>query len=280
MVIVVDYKSGFRDLGPVRENWQLRGYALLAARLYERPKALVGILRPGALEPYFESAELNSMDLDIVEDALGELRTTYAALKAHSDPERIPTRQGRWCTYCPAFGFCPGKRALVSQALQLAPGTPVELTDENVVATLERVEALEEVAKKVREALEEYATPRRVDLGGGWFYGVKTTTRKPINVERGLPILLAELGDEVMGAIQTSRTLTQADLKRMVTARIRDLPKGERPKVTHEVRRIMDRLAAAKALDISTSTGVARHRPPAEAIPAGTEPEAGEGTGE
>jgi len=272
-VIVIDYKSGFRDLGPVRENWQLRGYALLAATLYGKRKAVVGIIRPGALEPYFDSAELGDIDLDVVEDALTELRTRYGHMASHSEPTRLPTRQGRWCTFCPAFPFCPAKRALVTMGFHAA--SPM-IDEESAAMALSNLELLEEATRKVRAALEEYAVAHPVPLPNGWVYGVKVTARKSIDVPKARNILEAELGPEVRAAIVAEERLSQADLKRLVMKRVRDMPKGERPAVSTEVRRILDRLEQARALEVKKVQTVTRHKPSPWAIPAETEGEAGE----
>ena len=174
--VVVDWKSGFRDLGDPRESAQLATLALMVSRIFKVSKVIVSyfyLRDDGSFRP--REAVFDSFDLaDTVDRLHGILERVYAA-RDQARAGRVPNvATGQHCRYCTAFDHCPAKATL---ALQLASPVPalappggvpgVALTPAQAGVAWERVREAEQVLDRIKGSLKEYAqrTPFRTPGG-------------------------------------------------------------------------------------------------------------------
>ena len=278
-VVVIDYKTGFADLGPVKSNWQLRGCALLAARAYGRERAIIAIIRvrEGGEEHFVDRAVLGSMDLDIVEEALRDVRERKARFgEMFARGESVPTKQSpRWCKYCPSFESCPAKVNLLAVELSFAKagadGTPRPaktheapvLTDEAFPRYLLETELLEQAVARRRAILEEAASERPRDLGDGYMYGQKMLVSESIDVVAGEKLLLQWLGGHLEEVVEVKRTLSKESARKAISARYRakrDAVTGKRVKLGEVFELFCESLREASAMKIRVTYPVTKFK--------------------
>ncbi len=270
-VVVIDYKTGWADLGPVKDNWQLRGCALLAARLHGKQKAIIAIIRikAGGREHFTDKAELSAMDLDDVQDALREMKGRKERWLSPAPGEVVPTSEGRWCTFCPSFTHCPSKMNLLAAGLssELAPKRmpyfPAVLTPDTAPAAYRNLELLRGVVKRYEETLEEYAEASPVDLGGGYVYGKTTIKRESINVDRAKVLLERWLEDDAEKSVEVKRTLSQEAARKVLAKRFKgktDPITGKRVTVEQVFQAFMESLREADALNVAITHPTMRHK--------------------
>mgnify|MGYP001565594815 FL=1 len=215
-VVVWDYKSGFAPLGPPRESPQLLFYALAAARTYRRDRAVAGFIRRLG-DPIYSRAEFDSFDLDA------------AAVRVRTVMERAPITipeglvQGEHCRYCPSFGACPAKMALLRGLLH-GDEMPV-LSTETAPAVFARLLLAEEVLERVRATVQEYARHSPIRLPGGEVFGLVEVGRDVLYPELARPILVEAYGEEVASeAIVAEPKLTKAALTKALKGHMQSHP--------------------------------------------------------
>lgn len=272
-VVILDYKTGWADLGPVRRNLQLRFYALCAARVYGRNKARVGIIRvrPND-EPFWDCADLDLVDLDATAFSITETLDRATAAQEVLGAGGVPTTsQGEHCRYCPAFNSCPGKMALARELASLTEPTeftPAVLTEENFPAVWDRLVAAEAVLARVREVLEEFSRVRPVPAGDGYVIGPRPYSRDTINPDIA-QVVLGELVDEqaandaVCIAKETGKGLIEDALRKAKARGLKVVIKKKKEEVLGAIR---DR----GGITTSTTYPVSRHKPKPGALPAST----------
>jgi hypothetical protein len=176
-VVVLDYKTGHKYLGPARESRQLRMLALAAARLEGVDEARVGycFLREDGGHA-FSWATLDAFDMAEIADELRELVATLDhAQTAAEGRDPADLHEGDWCDYCPAFNSCPAKMQL---ARAIGTGDAVHdlatieqrveaLTDDELARAYEAIERYDDVAERVRKALRQRAAMRPIELPDG-----------------------------------------------------------------------------------------------------------------
>lgn len=117
-VYVADFKTGWGDVPPAAENIQLRTLALMAARVFDRDRAIVSIRRIKENgSSWGDQAELDEFDLDAFAAELKPLRVRIAeaqeqAAKRGGVPD---VSVGHWCRHCPAWSSCPANQALIAR---------------------------------------------------------------------------------------------------------------------------------------------------------------------
>jgi hypothetical protein len=171
--VVIDYKTGYRYLGPAAESHQLRMLALAAARAYDADAVTVGycfLREDGSYS--FSWADFDAFDLAEIAD---ELRDLVERLERKSGSTSLVVHQGDWCDFCPAFESCPAKirlaRAIGSgdAMVQLSDfERQVEaMTSGELARAYEMLEQFDDVANRVRKALKQRAAMRPIDLDDG-----------------------------------------------------------------------------------------------------------------
>lgn len=206
-VVVIDYKSGWKDLGPVRDNMQLRSGALAACRAFDRERAHVAILRlKEDGESFYQWATLEPLELAATQQAILEAQAgaERAALQL-ANGEHPTLSQGEWCGFCPAFPTCPAKAKLAaalgstevrtSQDGALVGSTSIwelslpVLSKETAPSIVESIARAKEVVAFIEGKLDEYAKENPFELGQGWWYGARPLPRDHIDAARAVPII-------------------------------------------------------------------------------------------
>jgi hypothetical protein len=270
-VIVLDYKSGWADLGDVANNLQLLGLGLAAARAYGREDAFVGILRlrPDGT-PWFDVVELGPMELDAAEV---RIRGICEAAEKVRLAEHFDVQEGLWCRHCAAFDSCPAK---VRLAASLAYPARVQdsiptLTVESVPAVLDRLAAIKEVVARVEDSVREFARVNPVPLPGGKVYGaVQVVEESPMPLE-GAAVLREKFGEAaaVEALVQPPPKMSWASIERGLRAHMRE--QGLTRGIDELKRAAREALRAAGAVEESRSVQVKIHKPKMPVLPAGEE---------
>lgn len=250
--VVLDYKTGWADLGPAGNSWQLKGYAVAAARAYGKTRATVGFVRIGMNgKPFFDVVDLNAAELDA---AAGEMRALLRrvtllrqlgpseqhehVMRVFLDgrpPEDLGTLgpaqyvEGPHCRQCASVPFCAAKMRLVAQ-LASAPqnmldsGSVPVLSERELSTAYERLERVKLLVKHVEDALEERAavTPFPIESRPGWVYGPVEKVEDEVQLEESRGLLRDRYGLTAANAAIKSE-MTKASIERALEAHwIRD----------------------------------------------------------
>lgn len=261
-VVVYDYKTGHTHFDSVERNWQLIGYALAAARAYERTHAFIAIIRiPEHGEPFFIPAELDAQQLTAAAAALRELDLEIEDLKMRvlaGEPLRPVT--GDHCGYCPAIASCPAMTGL-ARAMTSAEGLVLpELDVESAPKYLEALKRGEQVLKRIRLLLETFAVHTPVPLGDGWWYGPRPWPKDHISVGMAVPIIerVLENREAALAAVKTIRCITKESLELAIKGMKVATPGL---KVAPLKRKVLAALEDAGALTRTFTQPVGEHRP-------------------
>lgn len=263
-VVVLDYKSGWTQLGPIRRNLQLRFYALCAARVYGKDKARIGIIRvrPNE-EPFWDCADLDIVDLDATAYAVSQVRQRALAVEEMLATGGKPlTVQGEHCAWCPAFNSCPSKMGLARElgGLEDAAGfSPATLTEENFPKVWERLEQAEEVLKRVRQVLEEFTRLRPVPAENGYVIGPRAYPRDDIDPDIAQQVL-ADMVDE-LAAIDAVRAAKETGKGLIEDAIRKAKARGQKVVIKRKKEEVLAEIRARGGITTSVSFPVSRHRP-------------------
>lgn len=229
-VRIWDYKTGYRYLGRPDESWQLRGYALAAARAYGRREAEVTFVRiPEDSPPYLITQRLGFLELEETALAIATTAELVEDLAKHSadDAKRLDRhlKAGDWCTYCPAFGRCPEQAGLLREAIawgaeleQGALRAPV-LDTETAPLVYARLKLAQKALEFTKDALRRYAENGAIPVqGSGLVWGPISTPREEFDPVRGAAVLGRLWPDVAMEAIESKPKLTKASLERALRA--------------------------------------------------------------
>lgn len=274
-----DYKTGHGFVEPAEVNWQLKTYALFAARWLGKEGATYSVIRvkdTGAV--FFDTARMDELDLLAHEEAL-------IALLAERVRVRRLTRDGRWadlpplvegkhCRYCPAMHVCPAK----VHAIRII-GTPLEdtslaqgpITEEQKRTAWLKLKAARRTLDRYDAILRDLARQEPIQLGDGEVLGEKLGTREGIVVDRARATLerqFGPLGAAVVGdAAETKTTLTKkalkSALKRLV---LPTLPKGDQ-KIGQLNDSTMRLLRESGAVTVTQTRTVTEWTPKADGAP-------------
>lgn len=172
-VVVLDWKTGHKSLGPAKRSAQLRMLALGGARLVGVDTARTGYVylrEDGTFTTAW--ATFGAFDLAEIAD---ELRGLADRLSHALAADRGIPHEGDWCGYCPAFNSCPAKTKL---ALAIGSGAAhrelasierrVEaMTDGELATAYSAIERYDDIAERVRKTIRQRAAMHPVDLGDG-----------------------------------------------------------------------------------------------------------------
>ncbi len=220
-----DYKTGWGYVDPAESNWQLRTYALFAARLLGKTEAIYAVIRVRDNgDVWFDTAHMDELDLITHEQAVLDLLTTRERVRSDTKLGRWealpPLVEGRHCRYCPALHACPAK----VNAIRVI-GTPMEdtsLAQGPISAEAKRVawvkvKAARKVLDRYEAILRDLARQEPIQLGDGEVLGEKLGIREAIVPDRAKVALekqFGPIGAAVVGdAAETKTTLTKKALK-------------------------------------------------------------------
>jgi len=171
--IVVDWKTGHdfgRFVADAEDNWQLKLYALCAARAFNLDSIRVMVVRISDDGVSVSEHLLDSLELDAVAATVASL-----VAKIHS----AQPKPGGHCRRCRAVSVCP-TTAQATTAL-VAP-SPVEIAitnPEQATAALIRLRQVQAACDQIESMLKTYAT----EQGGIRLPDGKTWKRVPVERE-------------------------------------------------------------------------------------------------
>lgn len=262
---VVDFKSGWSDLGEAASLPQLRFLALAAARAYGKSKALVAIapLDRGASWGFME---LDAVELDVIEAEVVRVRLAVSIAAAEISQGRTPRLSvGSWCRLCPAWASCPAQGALVrrmaSEPTELERDIMTALTPESAAKAYGRIKAARAMLGRVESALYAWAALNPIPLGDGQVLGMVETSKEELDGAVTRRVLAERYGQAVADAAVEWHA-TKSAMKEALRA---VAPKGKLGATEKEA---LGAIREAGGVAVKTSTGVKEHRP-REALPAG-----------
>jgi hypothetical protein len=228
-VIVIDWKTGHRYLGPAKQSRQLRMLALAGARLvgFEAARVAYFFLRDDGT--YGVSwATFDVMDLAEIADEMRGLAETLNAAEGDS----LDVHEGEHCDFCPAFNSCPAKMNL---ALAIGVGTAhaelasierrVEMmTDDQIGEAYARLDGFYTVADRVKETIRQRAAMRDVPLPDGRVLGTVQWPWTSVNRDKAIEVIT-----EMHGAAAVDATLprkaTLTAIKKLGKATLEEIEK-------------------------------------------------------
>lgn len=222
-VIVLDYKTGYADLGPAANSWQLKSYAVAAARAYKRSRAFVGFIRLGpAGVPWFNVADISAMELDAAAADMRLLLATvheYRALQAKHEPIPAQYVEGPHCAQCSSVPYCAAKMRLVAQLAAapqhlLAPGEVPVLSQRELATAYARLKLVKDLVERVEYAIKDRArvSPFPVEGREGYWYGPTERIGDDLDVDDTMLELERRFGDDV-AKLAVKREVTKSSME-------------------------------------------------------------------
>lgn len=211
---VADYKFG-KDIWvpPIEVNYQLNGYAVMAAKWTRATRVMPAVIFPGAgngtwdtpKHPWRES-ELEAAELEL-RHILGQVQKENERQAARLELKRFS--EGRQCTYCAARTRCPAQTAILKAIIdQPAPWGDKPLTAEECGKLARLKPQLDMLARKIDSALHAQVEfdGKPIPLGDGMVWGPNPQPTTVIDAEKARPILEEVLGEFASTAIETKIT--------------------------------------------------------------------------
>lgn len=265
VVLVLDYKTGWKVQAPAVQHRQLRAYAWMAAKLYRRTRAAVAICRIGEDgTPWFDRAEFDAFELATIEAEIHAMLAAVEAQRAKVAAGQMPDLTvGDHCRYCPAYLACPAQMALVRQ-FAAAPDALEQMiataTPDQLAAAWERVHAVEKVVARAKAVLQRVASTTPIPMGDGTVIGAVAVEH--LDPDQTELALIALYGKDFASKVVTyEKSATKAALKDALKT---VLQPGQ--KITHLERAVLEQLREAGA--VSVGQQIRKHRPKVEEAPA------------
>lgn len=174
-LIVVDWKTGHKEVDPASRNWQLWGYAIAAARALGLSKAIVRIAYTNLPGQPIDEHALDSFDLAEFATRLAGLHVREGRLRhAYKEGVTPETREGTWCKHCASKSRCPSKVGLLVQVSTkgLATIGDTALTPERAREAHLEIERLDQLVVEAKARRSQYIDEHGpIDLGNGKLYG-------------------------------------------------------------------------------------------------------------
>ncbi len=219
-IYLADYKTGFVQQARVSVHWQMKIMALIVSRVFKKYRVRAEILAlrdDGNVWPdmyEFDAMELDEIMLKVLDTlhAIEEMRKIIDELGGL--PGDFPTHSGEHCRYCPAFSVCPSKINLVRH-LATAPETlkdGLALTPENARAAHFRLNDVEDLVKRLRKQVDDFARETPIDLGDGTELREGETKRQSLDGAIAAEVLQTIYGSEVAKAA-VKLTVTKEAMK-------------------------------------------------------------------
>ena len=261
-VLVADYKSGHGVITPTAHNAQLRLLGLAAARRFGRQRARVAIVRIAEDgTPFFDSAELDAVELDVIADELRSLAGRIEGAKDLMDlGQPPPLTTGTHCRRCPCLVHCPTvtalARTLASQPEAVADEVMAALTPEQAATAWTRLALAQEVLRRAREGLYGYARDHDITLPNGLVVGEVEWKRRVLDGRTSFEVLRRLHGENV-ASTAASIEVTQASIERS----LRGIAEATGEKLVKLKRQVMNALEQAGAVEVRVSRAVREHKP-------------------
>lgn len=273
MAVVYDYKSGHGDVSPAAENWQLRSYALGAARLYGKARVKLGVIRvpaDGDGQPWFDVAELGPGELDRYEADLAKVMSRIIVLRAEVEmrgPDKLlETHEGPWCKFCPALPYCPSKTKLLHELVvsdkDLEQGILGALTPERAGSAWAKLKAAEDLVARLQGIVREYAEKAPVPLENGKVLASIEKSEESLVPEAVYTVMGELYGPEVaeLAAPMTGRTATKTSVDRAIRSVLDRIPGGKITKLNESALEALREKGGVKVAKWRTVQEVAKKR--------------------
>ena len=256
-VIIYDYKTGYGHVPAVADNWQLRFYALCAARAHSRQRAVVVVVRVVDGDVWMDRATLDELDLDVFETQLDEVMARVRETRELKAP-KVTT--GDHCRYCPAFSNCPEQRARVGAIVAQEPAT--EITVETAANAWTALKHARQYLDNIENAIKAFAAMESVDLPNGKVLGLADRTTESLDGQVAFHVL-KELADAdlAMDAVQVKVT------KDAIKAVARELKARDSRSMKFHEETILEAIRQRGGTRTKTTTAVREYHPTkAEAV--------------
>jgi hypothetical protein len=244
VAVVVDWKTGHKDVEPASSNGQLWLYALAAARAHRVVSARVIVIYTET--GWVDSADLETLDLaEFATEVAGIHARVGERIAAHSAGLALETREGSWCRHCSSKAVCPSKNALLVQfgAGGLAVIGDSQMTPARAADAYRQIRAAEQLVEAAKDRLRAYVTETgAIDLGNGIMYGRYT---KPANESLDAAVVVKAI-HEIVGtehaakfeSIAIERKATKAALERAAREVIATAPGKTNTAILKRVREL------------------------------------------
>jgi hypothetical protein len=177
---VIDFKTGWKGVGPPEENWQILFYALCLSRIHDLPEVGVSVWYlqdDGSWNPV--DAVVDTFHLAAFESDLRE------ALKGG------PPNPGDWCRNCPSFTACPAKIGLI-QSLSVGDKVvlaPARIDPENAAHAYERLQIVKEALGQAEAQIRAYAAENVIPLGDNLYFGPVEVAKEVVDADKAFSII-------------------------------------------------------------------------------------------
>lgn len=242
-VVVLDWKTGYRDVDPADRNWQLWGYALAACAALGKRKARVMIVYTKFKSAHPDQHDIGALELADFAARLAALHTRVPELKAALNRgEQLDTREGSWCRYCPSKHVCPSKRGLLVQMATggLAVVGDTAMTPELARAGYEQIVRLEQLVDDARKRMNMYVDENGpIDLGNGRMYGrYARTGNEKLDGNVAAQVIREICGESAkeFEAMAIERKVTKSAIEDACKAL--NMPRGTKPKIERRIREL------------------------------------------
>lgn len=265
-LLVADFKTGHGIIAPAAQNAQLRLLGLAAARRFGRQLVRVAIIRIAEDgTPFFDSAEFDAVELDVIAEELRGLAGRIDVAKDLMDlGQPPPLTTGTHCRRCPCLVHCAAvtalARALASQPEAVADGVTAALSPQQAATAWTRLKLAEEVLRRAREGLYGYARDHGITLPNGLVIGEVETKRRVLDGRLSFDVLRRLHGESVASSA-CSIEVSQAAIERS----LRGVAEANGEKLAKLKREVMSALEQAGALEVRVSRTIREHRPVAGA---------------
>lgn len=260
-VEIVDLKTGNGPVDPPERNAQLRFLALAATRSMGFDRARIGILHATGERTWWEWAELDAFELELVAVQLRKLAERIGWARRDVEAGKTPrVTVGDHCKWCQARHGCPARVAM-AQRLAGEPEAVVRdlkamLTPETARLALDRWRAATAALKEVGAALYAYAKESPIPLGDGRVWGPVESQRTVIDAAKAWPVLVELWGPEAARAAMTLETSKTGVGRGVQAALDSGRLTGSKAKATQAALAALD---AAGAFESTTRTEYEEH---------------------
>lgn len=201
-VVVLDYKTGRRYLGRPGLSDQLRTYAVMAAAVFRKTKAVIGFIRiDDEGRAWWMTEEISAEQLAEYAERLVAMMLNVAEARA-TPVHQLDLHDGEHCDSCPSKRRCPAllamASALAADPASVIPMGGIELSVEQCGQVVMKLAAMKTVMDLAESSLREAA---RVlgpfPLGDGRFKGLQPVTMRSItNVDLAVDTVAKRVGPE------------------------------------------------------------------------------------
>lgn len=220
-VVIIDWKTGHKEVDPASRNWQLWGYALAVCRALGKTKARLYIAYTNQPGQPIDEHTLDAFDLAEFASKLKQLQTREGSLRRrYQQGEQPTTTEGPWCVHCASKSRCPSKTGLLVQISEkgLAVLGDTQLTPERARQAHFEIERIDQLVKEAKQRREKWIDENGpIDLGNGKAFGrMPRKGNRSLDGDKAVQAIREIVGESAkeFEALAVERKTSQAALKR------------------------------------------------------------------